>query len=422
MEIPFVKRFQAAAKAFTMNLSPSSISALGGSFAGIDVTGETSLTYTAYWACVRLLSETVASLPCITYERQDRGKKRATDHPLYPLLHDEPNPEMDSFSFFETLTNHLVTGGNSFALIDWEDLTRVKAIWIMRPDRVTIERDDTTREIIYRYWDDRSGSFKKIPSYRIWHTPGLGYDGIIGYSPLRQAMQAIGLGLATEKFGSKLFGNGTAFGGFLRHPRNLSVPAYERLKKQIDDDHGGLDKALKLKILEEGMEYVKNTIAPEEAQFLETRKFQKGEMATFFHIPPHMIGDLDRATFSNIEQQSLEFVVYTMRPWLVRLERSAKRKLFLPGEKPTMLTEFLVDGLLRGDMMSRYQSYSVGRNWGWLSANDVLEMENRNGIGEQGDIYMAPANMIPASEFEAQRPKPAQDPAGTMPDSQMNRP
>ena len=366
----------------------------GESYTGINVSEHTALTYTAYWACVRLLTETLASLPFITYRRLNpRGKERATDHPLYRILHDEPNPEMDSFTFFETLMYHLVAAnGNCYAYIDYEDdLTTIKYLWLMRPDRIQVGRDSETKEIIYTYrFDDGS---KIIPAYRVWHIPGLGYDGMVGYTPLAQVRQAIGLGLATEKFGAKFFGNGTNMGGILEHPGNMSEPAQERLKKSITDKHEGLDNAHKMLVIEEGMKYAKNTVSPEDAHFLETRKFQRSEMASFFHIPPHMIGDLERATFSNIEQQSLEFVVYTLRPWLVRLERSARRKLFSPSEKDTMFAEFLVDGLLRGDFQSRTQGYYQGIQGGWLSPNDVRELENKN-PRENGDNYLQPVNMI----------------------------
>lgn len=383
----------------------------GESYTGISVNEDTALTYTAYWACVRLLTETVASLPCLTYQTIERGKTRAKEHPNYHLLHNEPNPETDSFTFFESLMYHLVAvNGNAYVYIDYEDdLTTIKYLWLMRPDRVQVSRDDKTKEIIYTY--TFADGNRTIPSYRVWHIPGLGYDGLVGYTPLSLLRQSIGLGLATEKFGAKLFSNGTNLGGYLEHPGKMTDPAQERLRKNIEEKHEGLDNAHKLLVLEEGMKYAKNTIPPNDAQMLETRKFQRSEMATFFHIPPHMIGDLDRATFSNIEEQSLEFVVYTIRPWLVRIERSANRKLYAPAEKGVFFTEFLVDGLLRGDIESRYRAHAIARNWGWESANDVLEIENKNGIGEQGDIYMAPQNMIPADQFNQmvpQKPKPAQ--------------
>lgn len=382
--------------AFTSSLSSNS------SDAGIPVNQETALNYTAFWACVRLLSETLASLPFKLYEQKEPRKKYpATNHPLYRLIHDEPNPEMDSFSFIETLMYHLIaSNGNCYSYIDWdEDRTTIKALWIMNPDKVTKGRDGQ-KNIVYTYQFEDGA--RDIPAYRVWHIPGFGFDGLVGYTPLTYFRNQIGLGVAAERMGSKLFSNGLTFGGFLQHPKVMSKQAQDNFEKQVKADHEGVDKAHRLMILEEGMTYNKNSIPPNDAQWLETRKFQRGEMASCFHIPPHMIGDLDRATFSNIEEQSLEFVIYTMRPWLVRWERSANRQLLNPDEKGTFFTKFIIEGLLRGDILSRYQAYSVARNWGWMSANDVLDKEDENSIGDQGDIYMAPSNMLPADQFQAQ--------------------
>lgn len=385
----------------------------GESYTGITVNRDTALNYIAYWACVRLLTETLASLPFLTNRRlQPRGKERATDHPLYSILHDEPNPEMDSFTFFETLMYHLVAvDGNCYAFIDYEDdLTTIKHLWLMSPDKVTPARNEK-KEIVYQY--QFSDGVRTIPGYRVWHVPGLGYDGLVGYTPLTLAREAIGLGLATEKFGGKLFSNGTNMGGFLEHPGHMTTDAQKRFEKTILENGRGLDEAHKWIVLEEGMKATKLVMNPEDAQMLQTRKFQRSEMASFFHIPPHMIGDLERATFSNIEEQSLEFVIYTMRPWFVRFERSAKRKLLSASEKQSLYFQILDQALLRGDIESRYRAYAIARNWGWMSANDVLDLEDRNGIGEQGDIYMAPQNMIPADQFDRMLlrnpPKPGGD-------------
>jgi len=364
---------------------------------GITISNSTALTCVAYWSCVRLLSETLASLPLITYRRLTRGKERAYDHPLYILLHDEPNSEMDSFSFLETLMSHLVMTGNAYAYIDWEDYTTVKALWPMRPDKVTVSRNSKNK-IEYQYQLDTNRIV--IPSYSVWHIPGLGYDGLIGYSPLTMARESIGLALATEKMGAKLFSNGLSIGGVLEHPGQMSPDAQKRLRASIETDYQGLDKAHRLLVLEEGMKYNKNSIPPNDAQFLETRKFQRSEIAAFFHVPPHMIGDLEKATFSNIEQQSLEFVVYTMRPWLVRWERSIKRSLLLPTEKEEYFVEFLIDGLLRGDSAARSQYYREMYYLGAMSPNDIREKENMNPISDPaGDEYFTQQNMIALSQI-----------------------
>jgi HK97 family phage portal protein len=361
---------------------------------------------------VRLLSETLASLPFKLYEQIEYRKKiPAVNHPLYRLLHDEPNPEMDSFSFIETLMYHLIaSNGNCYVFKDYDnDRVNLKYLWIMNPDKV-IKGRDSQKNIIYTYQFEDGA--RDIPADHVWHIPGFGFDGLVGYTPLTYVRNQIGLGVAAERMGSKLFANGLTFGGFLQHPKVMGEQAQKNWETQLKANHEGVDKAHRLLILEEGMTYNKNSIPPNDAQWLETRKHQRNEIASFFHIPPHMIGDLDRATFSNIEEQSLEFVIYTMRPWLVRWERSANRQLLLPAEKGVFFTKFIIEGLLRGDILSRYQAYSVARNWGWMSANDVLDKEDENSIGEQGDIYMAPANMLPADQFNAQTPARAtQQPA-----------
>jgi len=386
-------RLKAAYKGFTVNRLPGQ--ELHGfehpSRTGVSVTEDSALHSVAVWACVRILSETLASLPLILYRRLPKGKERAVDHPLYNLLHIQPNPEMTSFTFRETLMAHLVTWGNAYALIDWQDYTTPLAIWPMRPDMVQVKRVDN--KIVYRYTLLGQGQTVELPSYQVLHIPGLGFDGLIGYSPIHMAREAIGLAMATEEFGARFFGNNAQPGLALKHPAKLTNEAAERLKKSWEEAHQGLSNAHKIAILEEGMDITKIGIPPEDAQFLETRKFQRNEIASFFHIPPHMIGDLERATFSNIEQQSLEFVIYTMRPWLVRWEQAINTKLILPNQQD-YFAEFLVDGLLRGDTVSRYQSYATGRQWGWLSANDIRELENLNPI-PGGEDYFMPLNMYP---------------------------
>lgn len=376
--------------------------------AGITITSDKALNYTAFWSCVTLLAGTLASLSLFLYKRKgERGREKAVAHPLYILLHKEPNPEMDSFSYFETLMYHLVANnGNCYSFIDWgDDRLTIKALWPMNPDKVTKIRDEN-KEIAYLYQTEKGQV--TLPAYHVWHIPGFGFDGLKGYTPLTYARNQIGLGIATERMGAKLFANGLTFGGFLEHPGQMSQSAQDNWEKHLKEQHEGVDKSHRLLILEEGMKYNKNHISPEDAQMLESRKFQRNEMASFFHIPPHMIGDLERATFSNIEEQSLEFVVYTMRPWLVRWERSMNRQLLLPQEKGEYYAEFLVDSLLRGNIESRYRAYAIGRNWGWLTPNRICEFENLEPIAPEdgGDTYLSPANMLPAEQFNASLPAP----------------
>jgi len=363
---------------------------------GVSVTEKTALQSVAVFACVRILSETLASIPLPLYRRiTTRSKRRAYEHPLYSLLHDAPNPEMTSFNFREALMSHIVLWGNAYAEVDWNINTgRPRALWPLLPNKMRVKRVNGGLFYYYRLPD---GQEKIFPALNIFHVPGLGFDGLIGYSPIHMAREAIGLSLATEEFGARFFGNGAKPGGVLEHPNKLGAGAQENLRKSWNEMHQGLSNQHRIAILEEGMKYHQVGIPPDDAQFLETRKFQRSEIASFFHIPPHMIGDLERATFSNIEHQGIEFVVYTMRPWFVRWEQVISKKLLWPDERKDYFAEFLVEGLLRGDVESRYKAYSVGRQWGWLSANDVRELENMDPLpDDQGNIYYVPMNMLPA--------------------------
>ncbi|HUT68671.1 MAG TPA: phage portal protein [Dehalococcoidales bacterium] len=372
---------------------------------GVQVTETSALYSSAVYACVRLLAETIASLPLPVYHRLvPRGKERAYNHPLYSLLHNSPNPWTTSYSFRETLQGHLATWGNAYAEIDWDMATgRVRALWQLRPDRMKVGRENNQLIYVYQLPD---GTPAKLPAYRVWHIPGFGFDGLVGYSPIQLAREAIGLSMATEEFGARFFGNGASPGGVLEHPNKLKGESEENLRNSWNEMHQGLGNQHRIAILEEGMKYHQVSIPPEDAQFLETRKFQTNEIARFFHIPPHMIGDLDRATFSNIEQQSLEFVIYTIRPWLVRWEQSAHQKLMGPEERQSYFVEFLVEGLLRGDAAARSAYYNQMFMVGAMSPNDIRDKENMNPL-EGGDETFVPMNMIPASMASMPLPKPA---------------
>jgi len=372
---------------------------LGGGKAksGVVVNEQSALRVTAYLAAVKIISETVASLPLIVYRRlQPRGKERAPDHPLYTVLHDQVNSEMTAYQFRETLQGHILNWGNGYAEIERDGAGRVIGLWPLLPDRTWPERDPVTQRIRYRTTLP-DGEQVLLPFERVLHIPGFGFDGLVGYNPVKLAREAIGMALATEQFGAEFFGQGATPSGVVEYPRALSEEAYNRYVKDIREAYEGLSRAHRLMILEEGMKYTQVTIPPEEAQFLETRKFQVSEIARIFRVPPHMLGDLERATFSNIEHQSIEFVVHTIRPWLVRWEQAIRMKLLTPAERREFFAEFLVDGLLRGDIESRYNAYAVGRQNGWLSANDIREMENMNPI-PGGDRYLVNGNMIPVEQ------------------------
>lgn len=401
MRIPFISNW--IEKRFKLNeavtvLANQNLSSL--SNAGVTVTLDKAMTYAAVFACVRILAESVASLPFIVYERTPDGKRRAYDHPLFRLLHDEPNPEMSAVEFKECLQGSAVLGGNAYAKIEWKNGWPV-ALWPLIPARMDLNR--VGRALVYRYVPETGGTVNYAPS-DILHVKGPSPDGLVGWSPLKLARESIGLGLAAEEYGARLFSNDARPGGVLEHPDNMSKEAYDRLRDSWNEMHRGAGNSHKAAILEEGTTWKTIGIAPEDAQFLETRRFQVVEIARIFRIPPHMLADLERATFSNIEQQSIEFVIHTLRPWLVRWEQAVHRVLFTAAERGKFFAEHLVDGLLRGDIKSRYDAYAVGRQNGWLSANDIRGLENMNPV-DGGDTYLVPLNMIPADQV-SMRPTP----------------
>lgn len=374
---------------------------LGGSIAGKAVTERSAMQMTAVYSCVRILAEAIAGLPLHLYcYKEDGGKEKALWHPLYLLLHDEPNPEMSSFVFRETLMTHLLLWGNAYAQIIRNGKGEVVALYPLMPNRMVVDRDPKG-QLYYTYQMASSdaptmenGTVVLKPS-DVLHIPGLGFDGLVGYSPIAMAKNAIGLAIATEEYGSRFFANGATPGGLLEYPGTVKDP--DRIRESWNKGFSGSQNAGKVAILEEGMKYTPISIAPEQAQFLETRKFQINEIARIFRIPPHMIGDLDKSSFSNIEQQSLEFVKYTLDPWVVRWEQSLSRALFTPEEKAEYFFKFNVEGLLRGDYQSRMNGYATARQNGWMSANDIRELENLDRIPaeEGGDLYLINGNMLP---------------------------
>ena len=375
----------------------------GGSTAGKSVNERSAMQMTAVYSCVRILSEGIAGLPVHLYRYTDEGgKEKALDHPLYMLLHDEPNPEMSSFVFRETLMTHLLLWGNAYAQIIRNGKGEVIALYPLMPNKMTVDRDKNGQ--LYYTYQRTSEEAPTMDSGRVillpkdvLHIPGLGFDGLVGYSPIAMAKNAIGLAIATEEYGAKFFANGAAPSGVLEHPGTIKDPA--RVREAWQSQFGGSQNSGKIAVLEEGMKYTPISISPNEAQFLETRKFQINEIARIFRVPPHMVGDLDKSSFSNIEQQSLEFVKYTLEPWVVRWEQSIQRSLLSPEEKKAYFIKFNVEGLLRGDYQSRMTGYAVGIQNGFMSPNDVRELENLDRIPKEdgGDLYLCNGNMLPLS-------------------------
>ena len=371
----------------------------GPTTSGKTVNEFTAMQTTAVYSCVRILAEAVASLPLHVYSYKENGKERVYNHHLYHILHNEPNTEMSSFVFRETLMSHLLIWGNAYAQIIRDGAGRVVALYPLLPNKMTVSRDKNG-EIYYIYTttSDENPNFKDYGSVvlrkqDVLHIPGLGFDGLVGYSPIAMAKNAVGMTIATEEYGASFFANGANPGGVLEHPGVLKDP--KKVRDSWNEVYRGTANAHKIAVLEEGMKYQQIGIPPEEAQFLETRKFQINEIARLYRIPPHMVGDLEKSSFSNIEQQSLEFVKYTLDPWVIRWEQAMQRSLLLPKEKQEFFIRLNVDGLLRGDYQSRMNGYSVARQNGWLSANDIREMEDMNPIPDEegGNLYLINGNM-----------------------------
>ena len=389
------------------------VDALGGesSAAGETVSPSGALSVAAYYACIRAIAEDVAKLPLNMYRRLDRGKEKMSSDPLQRILHDAPNDEMTAFSLRETLTSHALGWGNGYA-----EITRlnnrpdgiVRSLVPLPPDKVTPTRNDAG-EIVYKY-NQEAGGERIIPSAFVLHVHGLGFDGLMGYSVANVGKETVGAAMATQKFRGAFFKNGTRNSALLSFNKPLTPERQNEFRKSWESMHSKAENAHKVAIVSGAdMNYHALSVNPEDAQMIETSDFNVVDICRWFRMPPHKVQQLDRATFSNIEHQAIEYATDTLLPWLVRWEQEIKRKLIRPVETD-VFAEHVMEGILRGDTQSRYEAYTKGRQWGWLSANDVLELENRNPIGEQGDIYMVPANMWNAEDVAAGN-VPASQPA-----------
>ena len=374
----------------------------GTASSGERVDEKSAMQISTVYACVRLLAETVAGLPLHLYRYTDsgEGKEKAIDHPLYKILYRQPNPEMTSFTFRETMMTHLLLWGNAYAQIIRDGKNTVLGMYPLLPEIVEVDRDEAGNlyYIYHAYTDEVPGEQNQDIYFRsdeIFHIPGLGFNGLVGFSPIAMMKNSLGTTLAVEKYGASFFKNGAQPSGVLEHPGVLKDPG--KIRENWSAVYGGANNAHKVAVLEEGMTYKPISLPPEDSQFLSTRQFGVEEICRIFRVPPHMVGDLEKSSFSNIEQQSLEFVKYTLEPWLVRWEQSIQRTLFSAEEKKQYFTKFNVEGLLRGDYASRMSGYATARQNGWMSANDIRELENMDRIPaeEGGDLYLINGNMLP---------------------------
>jgi len=365
--------------------------------AGVRVDEETAMKYSAVYGCVRIISETIASLPLNVYTRLDRGKKKNTNHYLYRILHTQPNEEMSSFLWREMALAQVLLWGNHYSQIIRDGYNRVLELWALFPERMKVERRQRDKKRIYRYQPE-SGSQIIFGENDILHIPGLSFDGLVGKTPLSWYREQIGLGLAMEEYSSRFFSEGMHAGGVFTTPKALKPETYKRLKEELKKNYAGIKKAHGTMLLEEDLKFDKMSINPNDAQLLESKKFQLEEIARIFRVPLHLLQNLDRGTFSNIEEQGISFVIHTIRPWLVRIEQSMNIKLFAGYEQDKNFTEFVVDGLLRGNIQARFESYRTGIQNAVYSPNDVLELENRNPY-EGGDQHFIQLNMQPVEQI-----------------------
>lgn len=375
---------------------------------GLVVTEHNAMSFSAVWACVKILSDTIASLPLKLYEKAQNGGKTEIDNRTVLRLFKFPNEEMSGFRLFHVLIGHITTWGNWYVYVLRDRVGRPVELWPLRPDKIDIQRDKDTNELFYIYTSDTAGQIY-LDRSQMWHVPGFGFDGIKGYSVIAQAREAIGLGMAAEEFGARYFGEGSHPSMIIKHPGKLSPDAHQSLKEDIRDKYTKLRRAHIPMLLEEGMDAITDLGMPhDDAQFLETRYFQLVEICRFFRVPPHLVQDLSRSTFSNIEHQSIDFAMHSIRPWCVLLEKEMGNYWLGPLDRQNLFFEYKLEGLLRGDTKSRYEAYQTAIQSTWMSPNEARALENLNPDPDL-DFFMAPMNFKPVDQF-LEEPEPIQIP------------
>jgi HK97 family phage portal protein len=364
---------------------------------GISVNENQALNLTVVYACITLIADIFAENRKILYRRlQPRGRERAVNHHLYPLLHESPNTEMDAFTFDQTRMGHVLGWGNSYVEIDWDMSNgQVRGLWPLDPSQMRVVREDG---VIWYYYKTPDGIEHKLPAWRIWHTPGFGFDGLIGYSPIKKNKQAIALSMAAEEFTARFYSQGSHMGMVASHPGRLTKDGSQNLERSLNNQYAGLGKSHRMMVLEEGMKIEKIGINPVDAEVLGERRFQLSEICRFYRVPPHLVADTEKSTSwgTGIEQQNIGFLIYTIQPWHTRNELSASLKLLGPEERKTYYIEALVDNLLRGDSAARGEFYNKIFQVGGITPNEVREKENFSLSDDpNADKLFVPANMMP---------------------------
>jgi len=366
---------------------------------GVSVNENAALATSAFWSAVTLIAGDVASLPLLLYKRMPNGgKERFTGHPLYRILHDEPNTEMGSMQFRETWVLDALINGNGYAEIERDGTGRPRYLWPIQSHRISVIHEND--RLSYRLQNYTRGDITLEPR-DILHLRGPSPDGLSGYNMVRIAREALGLAIAAERFGGSFFGNGMTFGGVVSYPHAKPLEKTEKNTQEVlERRHQGVDRAYKLLALYNGAKFEKVGVPPNEGQFNETRIFQIREIARFFRIPVAMLGDLERSTFSNHEQQTLAYFTSCLRPWLVRIEQELMTKLIAPMERSQQLIEHVTEGFLRADVEKRGAFYGQALAHGWMTVNEVRERENMAPI-DGGDVARVPMNTEPLGSSDA---------------------
>jgi HK97 family phage portal protein len=367
------------------------------SSSGVAVTEATALTASAVFAAIRVIAETVAQVDWEIYQKSGEAEIEIDDHPLYRLLDEEPNPEMTAFSWRIAMLTSYYLHGNMLAEIERNGAGLPVNLWWIHPSRVHVMRDPGPMgRLFYRVTDADGLNPVRVESANMYHVPLLASDGVTGRGLIQRARNSIGLSLGMEEYSGSSFANGARPAGLLKHPGKLTADARSNIRSEWEALHRGVDKAGRTAVLQEGMEFQPMQMSAVDAQLLEQRQFQISEIARWFNIPPHLLRDLSRATFGNIEHQGIEYQTYTIRPLCRAMEQEAQRKLVSRAERSTIHTELDLDDLQLIDRKSRFDAYAVARQNGWMSANEIRDEEGMNPIaGEEGDAYLINGNMIP---------------------------
>jgi HK97 family phage portal protein len=352
-----------------------------------------AMRLTVVYACVRVIAETISSLPIHVYTKEGKNRTKATEHYAYQLLHNEPNEWQTPSQLWDYVLSSVLLTGNGFIYIERNNGAVPVALIPINTTDIQVKRENGLKYYIYQ-------GNQIISDEDMIHIYGMSCDGLTGVSPVSYAATAINLGLSAEQYGLNYFGNGANLGGTLETAAELTDNQIKAIQNAWEGA-SGVDNSHKVKLLPFGLKYSPLTINNQDSQFIDSRRFSVEEICRIYKVPQHMVQSLERATFSNIEQQSLDFYQNTIRPWIVKIEQQINRKLFLTSEKYKFTCEFNLDGLLRADIQTRYAAYSVGRQQGFLSVNEIREKENLNPI-PNGDIYLSPLNMTPAQQEQQQ--------------------